>query len=349
MEKTYFPCSLFFVQKAFLILSTSFAILKPMLFLKDVNCIMTYIIKAFSLFLFSFLSLPFLNPTYSHDLNLPQYSNDKKVLIEIKKEQDLNYSLEETGESTLVDKLIYKIKESYYKDIDISEMVGLSIEEIMASLDQYSSLKKIKPSSLDFIRGFDRDETISDIRIINDNIGYIKIMHFGRRTKEGFKKAMIDVKEIDLRGLIIDLRDNPGGNLEEAIQIMQHFIPEGRPLVTVSGKGQTKYFSNTNEEYEYPLVILINSNTASCAEIFAATLRYYKKATLIGINSYGKGAIQKTFPLDHNHTLVLTIGECYLADGTILQNSGIKPDYIIDGDEEQITFAIEFIEKIFTQ
>ncbi len=305
--------------------------------------------KNFVIFLFSSLSLLFLNPTYSHDLNLPQYFNDKKVLIEIKKEQDLNYSPDETGESTLEEKLIYKIKESYYKDIDVSEMVGLSIEEIMASLDQYSSLKKIKPSSLDFIRGFARDVTISDTRVINDNIGYIKIKHFGRRTKEGFRKAMMDVKEIDLRGLIIDIRDNPGGSLEEAVQIMQYFIPEGRLLVTVSGKGQTKYFSNTNEEYEYPLVILINNNTASCAEIFAATLQYYKKATLVGINSYGKGAIQKTFPLDHHHTLVLTIGECYPADGTILQNSGIKPDYIIDGDEEQITFAIELIEKMFTQ
>jgi C-terminal processing protease CtpA/Prc len=305
--------------------------------------------KNFVIFLFSFLSLLFLNPTYSHDLNLPQYSSDKKVLIEIKKEQDLNYSSDKTGESHLVEKLLYKIKESYYKDIDVSEMVGLSIEEIMVSLDQYSSLKKIKPSSLDFIRGFDRDVTISDTKIINDNIGYIKIMHFGRRTKEGFKKAMMDVKEIDLRGLIIDLRDNPGGNLEEAIQIMEFFISEGDLLVTVTGKGQTKYYSNTNEEFENPLVILINSNTASCAEIFAATLRYYKKAILVGINSYGKGAIQKAFPLDHNHTLVLTIGECYPADGTILQNSGIKPDHIIEDEEEQITFAVEFIEKMFTQ
>lgn len=320
-----------------------------MLFLKDVNCIMTNIIKAFSLFLFSFLNILFLNPIYSHDLNLPQYSNNKKVLIEIKKEQDLNYSPDETGESPLVEKLIYKIKESYYKDIDVSEMVGLSIEEIMASLDQYSSLKKTKPSSLDFIRGFDRDVTISDTKIINDNIGYIKIMHFGRRTKEGFKKAMMDVKEIDLRGLIIDIRDNPGGSLEEAIQIMEFFISEGDLLVTVSSKGQTKYFSNTNEKFTHPLVILINSNTASSAEIFAATLQYYKKATLVGINSYGKGTIQKTFPLDHNHTLVLTIGECYPADGTILQNSGIKPDYIIEDDEEQITFAAEFIEKMYTQ
>jgi carboxyl-terminal processing protease len=306
---------------------------------------MIYKIKGLKLLLLFFLNLFFLNPVYSHDLNLSQCSNNINVLIEIKKEQDLNYSPDETGKSPLVDKLIYKIKESYYKDIDVSAMVDLSIEEIMTSLDKYSSLKKIKPSSLDFIRGFERDETISDTRIINDNIGYIKIKHFGRRTKEGFKKALTDVKDIDLRGLIIDLRDNPGGSLEETIQIMDFFIPEGNLLITVNSKWQTKYFSNNNEEFEYPLVILINNNTASSAEIFAATLHYYKKATLVGSNSYGKGTIQKAFPLNYNHTLILTIGEFYLADGTSLQDSGVKPDYVIEGEEEQITFAIELIGK----
>jgi hypothetical protein len=313
------------------------------------NLIMIYKIKSLKLLLLFFLNLFFLNPVYSHDLNLSQCSNNTNVLIEIKKEQDINYSPDETRKSSLVDKLIYKIKECYYKDIDVSAMVGLSIEEIMAFLDKYSSLKEIKPSSLDFIRGFERDETISDTRIINDNIGYIKIKHFGRRTKEGFKKAMTEVKDIDLRGLIIDLRDNPGGSLEETLQIMEFFIPEGRLLVTVSSKGQTKYFSknsdSNNEEFTCPMVILINSDTASSAEIFAATLHYYKKATLVGSNSYGKGTIQKAFPLNYNHTLVLTIGECYLADGTTLQDSGIKPDYVIEGEEYQITFAIELIEE----
>ena len=313
------------------------------------NLIMIYKIKGLKLLLLFSLNLIFLNPVYSHDLNLSQCSNNINVLTEIKKEQDLNYSPDETGKSPLADKLLYKIKESYYKDIDVSAMVGLSIEEIMASLDKYSSLKKIKPSSLDFIRGFERDETISDSRILNDNIEYIKIKHFGRRTKEGFKKALADVKDIDIRGLIIDLRDNPGGSLEETIQIMEFFIPEGRLLVTVNSKGQTKYFSRNsdknNEEFEYPLVILINNNTASSAEIFASTLRYHKKATLVGTESYGKGTLQKPFPLNYNHTLILTIGECYLADGTTLKDSGIKPDYIIEGEEEQITFAIELIEN----
>ena len=268
-----------------------------------------------------------------------------RLECEILRKEDSRFSSEEDEDMLLLEELILRIKENYYKNIDVKELIKLSIKGITTSLDQYSSLKEIKPSSLDFIRGFERDETISDTRIINDNIGYIKIKHFGRRTTEGFKKALTNVKDIDILGLIIDLRDNPGGSLEETIQIMEFFIPERRLLVTVSSKGQTKYFSRNNEEFTRPLVILINSDTASCAEIFASTLRHYNKATLVGTESYGKGTIQKAFPLNYNHTLILTIGECYLADGTTLQDSGIKPDYVIEGEEEQITFAIELIEK----
>lgn len=263
---------------------------------------------------------------------------------EILGKKDSELSSQEDEDMLLLEKLILKLKDNYYKDINVKKLINLSIKGIIKSLDQYSSLEEIKPSSLDFIRGFERDETISDSRIINDSIGYIKIKHFGRRAKEDFRKALTDVKDgIDLRGLIIDLRDNPGGSLEETVQIMEYFIPEGNLLLTVNSKGQTKYFSKNNEEFTYPLVILINHDTASCAEIFATTLRHYNKATLVGTISYGKGTIQKAFPLNYNHTLILTIGKFYLADGTTLQDSGVKPDYVIDGDQEQLAFAIDLL------
>ena len=152
---------------------------------------------------------------------------------------------------------------------------------------------------------------------------------------------------------IMDLRDNPGGSLEDTIPIMELFIPEGKLLLTVDSKGLKKYFSRNNyksngrnnEEFACPLVILINSDTASCAEIFAATLHYYNKAKLVGVKSYGKGTIQKIFPLNYKHSLVLTIGEFFLADGTSLQGEGIKPDYVIEGNDEQMAFAIKLINK----
>ncbi|MCF6148872.1 MAG: hypothetical protein E3K37_09450 [Candidatus Kuenenia sp.] len=87
------------------------------------------------------------------------------------------------------------------------------------------------------------------------------------------------------------------------------------------------------------------NNTASSAEIFAAGLRYYKKAILAGANSYGKGTIQKPFPLDHEHTLFLTIGTCCMADGTMVKESGITPDFIVAGEQEQMHCSIELLGK----
>ncbi|MDP6924838.1 MAG: S41 family peptidase [Candidatus Scalindua sp.] len=268
-----------------------------------------------------------------------------RLEYEVLRKKDPEFSSEEDEDVLLLENLILKIKNNYYKDTNVKKLIKSSIKSITTSLDQHSSLKEIKPSSSGFIRGFERAETISGTRIINDNIGYIKIEHFGRRTKEGFTKALADLKDKDLCGLILDLRDNPGGSLEETIPIMELFISEGKLLLTVESKGQTKYFSRNDEVFTSPLVILINSNTASCAEIFATTLRYYQKAILVGTNSYGKGTIQKIFPLDYKHSLVLTIGEFYLADGTSLQGAGVKPDYVVEGNDEQVKFAIELINK----
>ncbi|TVM00618.1 MAG: hypothetical protein CV087_13555 [Candidatus Brocadia sp. WS118] len=266
---------------------------------------------------------------------------------EIMAEEDTNHTSSENAELSLLKEIVSVIKENYYREIHESELEKLSIEEVMASLDKDSTLKKIEPSSLDFIRGFERDETISDARAIRNAIGYVKIAYFGRRTKEDFVRAIKRMKEGNLRGLIIDLRNNPGGNLREATHIMQYFIPNGKLLASFQSKDHhERYFSQTDEKLPYPLVVLINSNTASSAEIFAATLRYYKKATIVGKKSYGKGTIQKPFPLDHDHSLMLTIGKCYLADGTTVEDSGIQPDYVVAGENEQTKFAIKFIEQM---
>ncbi|MDR4507846.1 MAG: S41 family peptidase [Candidatus Brocadiaceae bacterium] len=266
---------------------------------------------------------------------------------EIMEKEDTGLLSADNEEALLIKKLITTIKKNYYREVEETELMKLSTKGIMSSLDKDSSLKIIQPSSLDFIRGFERDETITGVRVIRDAIGYIKIDYFGRRTKEDFFMAMQSMKEKNIKGLIIDLRDNPGGSLKEATQIMQHFVPDGKLLASFQGKDQnTRYFSRAGEKWKRPLVLLVNNHTASSAEAFAATLQRYKKATLVGTNSYGKGTIQKIFPLDYKRSLILTIGRYYLADGITIEESGIQSDYVVEGNNEQMKCAIHLIEQL---
>lgn len=273
----------------------------------------------------------------------------EKLTSEINEGQSQDFESEEIDQLLFLEEFFYNIRKNYYKDMDIKRLVELSIRSVMESLDKESSLKKIEPSSLDFIRGLDRDNTIDDHKIINERVGYIKIRYFGRRTKEDFKKIINDFSAKNIEGLIIDLRGNPGGSLEEAMQIMQYFVPNGNLLASVSARHQQKsYFADTDEKWEYPLAILINENTASSAEVFAASLRYYKRAELIGKSTYGKTSIQQPYPLNSEYTLFLTIGECLLPDGKTVDDSGIKPDHNAEDEAEQMAKALAILENIKT-
>ena len=272
--------------------------------------------------------------------------NFKNMEEEVNKEHDDSLAEEEINQLLFFEDFLHEIRKNYYIDVDIKKLIDASIKGVMTFLDKDSSLKKKSTApSLDFIRGFERDETIEDQKIINENIGYVKIKYFGRRTKEDFKKTIDGFKEKGVKGLIIDLQDNPGGNIEEALQIMQYFVPNGSLLVTANiNQKEKNYFSNGTEKYEYPVVILINNKTASSAEIFAASLRYYN-AILIGQNSYGKNSIQKPIPLNNEYTLFLTIGKYTLPDGTSVNKSGIKPDHYAADDSHRLSMALELIEK----
>ena len=266
--------------------------------------------------------------------------------LEIIKKDEKGFTDEEIEHLIFLEEVFYNIKKNYYEKLDIKKLVDLSIEKILEALDKNSTLKKIEPSSLDFIRGFDRDKTIQDAEVFNNRVGYIKINYFGRRTKEDFKKTMITLATKDINGLIIDLRNNPGGNLEEAMQIMQYFVPNDTVLASVNiNRQQKRYQSNTDKKWEYPLAILINKETASSAELFAASLRHYKKAIIIGTNSYGKSTIQQSFPINSEYTLFLTTGKSYLPNGKSVDASGIKPDHFVKNEDDQLAKALTIFEN----
>lgn len=160
-----------------------------------------------------------------------------------------------------------------------------------------------------------------------DDIGYIRVSTFDKNTSEDIKKFLKDNKK--LQGIIIDVRNNPGGLLDEAVAVSDLFLKNCK---IVSTKGRTKdntmeFFAN-NEDISngLPIVVLINSGTASAPEILAGALRDNKRAVIIGTRSFGKGSVQKVIPLSDNTGIKLTIAKHYTPSGECIQGNGITPD-----------------------
>ena len=194
--------------------------------------------------------------------------------------------------------------------------------------------------------GFDkpRDFTITrDIikiisvkhRMLENRIGYIRIASFHENTADETKKALknLETGAHSLKGLIIDVRNNPGGLLDQAIKVSDIFLRNG---VVVSTKGRNKAADKTfkaiddGDEPSCPIIVLINRGSASASEIVAGALRDNKKAILLGTQTFGKGSVQIVIPLDDGSALKLTTAKYYTPDGTSIQAKGITPDIIVE-------------------
>ena len=197
-------------------------------------------------------------------------------------------------------------------------------------------------------------------RKLPGDIGYIKITQFARKTVQNFEQALNQLENKKIKGLIIDLRDNTGGWLTSAVDIVDKFLNRGKLIVYSKGRKDRKhsYFSTQNNTHpNYPLVILVNSSSASASEIVAGTLQYYKRAKIIGMRTFGKGSVQTPLELDNRPKarLKLTIAMYYLPDGrcihnerdlegNIIKHNGIAPDVevkIKDEDENEEKIKLE--------
>ena len=224
------------------------------------------------------------------------------------------------------------------------------------SLDKDSRVVKGGPPSMDFVRGLEEETSITEARLATAEIAYVKIGFFGRRTGAHFQKALEslgcgsatspDVPRVDVprvKGILLDLRDNPGGHLQSALEVLRHFVPPGNILLIEKTRGSERpHLSDGGTPLRLPIVILINGSTASSAEIVAATLRYHCGVRVVGEKSKGKGTIQEVIPLG-TRTLILTVGEYLLPDGSSLRDKGVTPDLEVKGYEEQFQSALSFL------
>jgi len=171
-------------------------------------------------------------------------------------------------------------------------------------------------------------------KTFDDNIGYIRIASFHERTADDVRKALrdIDKKVRPMKGLVLDLRNDPGGLLIQAIEVSDMFLKEG---VIVSTRGRTKTMEtkaiakNDSNEITCPIVVLVNEGTASAAEIVAGALQDNGRALIIGTKTFGKASVQTVIPLDDGSALKLTTARYYTPKGRSIQAEGIKPDVIV--------------------
>jgi carboxyl-terminal processing protease len=170
---------------------------------------------------------------------------------------------------------------------------------------------------------------------IDEDIGYIRITQFQKKTLKEFDAALKKVtkeKGESLKGLILDLRNNPGGLLMSAVDLSNRFIDSG---TIVSTKGRLKnqnfdYKANAKSEaFKHPMVVLVNGGSASASEIVAGALQDHKKAILIGTTTFGKGSVQTIYRMDDGSGMRVTTAKYYTPNGRSIQNTGIEPDIVV--------------------
>ena len=179
-------------------------------------------------------------------------------------------------------------------------------------------------------------------RIIDDKIGYLRLTSFNENSSEQVKNKIKEIKkDKKIKGYILDLRNNPGGLLSQAIRITDFFLDNGEIVSTKSRKSSEnrKWFSKKGDLIDgKTLIVLINYGSASASEIVAGALKEHKRAILIGENSYGKGSVQSIIPLKNKGAIRLTISKYYLPSGESISEVGIAPD--IEIEESSDDFAI---------
>lgn len=177
--------------------------------------------------------------------------------------------------------------------------------------------------------------------VLADNIGYIYISEFDTVTQTQFISALEDLNNQGVKGLVVDLRDNPGGNLDVVNSILDQILPEGLIVYTEDKYGnKDEYKSDEEHQFNKPLTVLVNGNSASASEIFAGAVKDYGIGTIVGTKTFGKGIVQRLIELGDGTAMKLTISKYYTPNGYNIHGIGIEPDVEIELDKTLKTQAV---------
>jgi carboxyl-terminal processing protease len=231
--------------------------------------------------------------------------------------------------------MIFKIEEEFTKDMTlvdaVKKMRGLKGTKINISIKREGV-----PELIDFslVRDTIRVQSVRS-RTLETGYGYIRLAQFQERSDRDVQKALESLigGKGGLKGLVLDLRNNPGGLLTQAVRVSDLFLDSGL-IVYTEGRIESqkqKYFSQKNASWlDFPIVVLVNGGSASASEIVAGALQDHKRAVVLGTKTFGKGSVQTILPLDDNSALRLTTARYFTPKGRSIQATGIVPDIVVD-------------------
>lgn len=245
--------------------------------------------------------------------------------------------------------LIVKIDDTPTKGLSLSEAVGLMRGEPKTEIQLMILRKGVdKPLEIKIIRDIIQVQSVKS-KMLDDNYGYIRITQFQSRTGENLVEAFNELQaKGPMKGLVLDLRNDPGGLLNAAVGVSAAFLPQNAVVVTTDGRtddSQRKLIAST-ENYlrgdgpdylrdldesakSIPMVVVVNGGSASASEIVAGALQDHKRAKVLGTQTFGKGSVQTILPLKNNTAIKLTTARYYTPAGRSIQAKGIEPDFLV--------------------
>ena len=252
---------------------------------------------------------------------------------------------------------IVKIGKDQVQGKSLMEAVKLMRGPVGTTIDLTIRRKNVKrPLEFKITRKIIQVQSVSsEIISKKKNIGYIRLKSFNENSDNQFLKSIKKFeKNSNIKGYVIDLRNNPGGLLTQAINITDFFLDDGEIVSTKGRKiSETrKFFARRGDEVNgKPVIVMINNGSASASEIFAGALKDHKRAIILGENSYGKGSVQSIIPLRNGGGMRLTISKYYLPSGKSISEVGVTPDIVVEetGDgfkirsekDNQLNYAIK--------
>lgn len=239
--------------------------------------------------------------------------------------------------------IIYEIngESTYGKSLDaaVAMMRGKEGTEVEVTIARTTEKEYIH---LTLVRRRVEAPTVTS-EMLEDNIGYIQITQFDEITVDQFADAMATVRASGMEGLIIDLRANPGGSLTSVIGIARMLLPEGLVMYTEDKYGnREEYKCDGRREFDKPLVVLVDGNSASASEVLAGAIKDYELGTLVGTTTFGKGIVQTVLPLSDGSGIKITTSSYYSPKGINIHGTGIEPDVVCEFDSEAYYGEEEF-------